>query len=195
MDLKMKKVVLGSVLLLAMSSIQAAEAPRWDSAALSYQSMNLDGDKFTGFGFSGSKLLGTNVFLNGSVTNVSGEINSSDWDYKTKSVGLGYRTALSEKTEFYGVVSYEDVELAGSFGWFSQSASDNGVGLAVGVRSMKTDKLELNGGFKYIDIAEESDTALSLGALYNFTKQFSAGVGITKSDDIDTVSVSAVYYF
>jgi opacity protein-like surface antigen len=195
MDFKMKKVVLGSVLLLAMSSVHAAESPRWDSAALSYQSADLDGDKLNGFGLSGSKLLGTNVFVSGSYSSVSDKEYGVNWDYNTMSLGLGYRTALTQNTDFFGVVSYEDVELEASSGGFSDSGSENGYGLAVGVRSMLTDKFELNGGFKYIDIAEESDTALSVGALYNFTNQFSAGVGITKSDDIDTVSVSAVYYF
>ncbi|MDZ7904273.1 MAG: hypothetical protein U5L01_17855 [Rheinheimera sp.] len=66
----MKKVVLGSVLLLAMSSVQAAEAPRWDSAAVSFQRVDVDGDKLTGFGFAGSKLLGKNIFVNGSYGNV-----------------------------------------------------------------------------------------------------------------------------
>jgi long-subunit fatty acid transport protein len=133
--------------------------------------------------------------VSGSYSSVSDKEYGVNWDYNTMSLGLGYRTALTQNTDFFGVVSYEDVELEASSGGFSESGGDNGYGLAVGVRSMLTDKFELNGGFKYIDIAEESDTALSVGALYNFTNQFSAGVGITKSDDIDTVSVSAVYYF
>lgn len=191
----MNKLVVGSVLFLAMASAQAVASPRWNNATLSYQSVDLDGDKLTGFGLSGTKLLNANVFINGGFNNAAGEGYSLDLDYGTKSLGLGFRSELSQQTDLYGLLSYEYVKLEGSNGWYSQSASEDGFGLAVGVRSMMTDKLELNAGFKFMDIAEESDTALVFGAMYDFGKAFSAGVSYARADDTRTITVSGVYYF
>jgi opacity protein-like surface antigen len=199
MEFKMKKVVLVSALLLSFGSVQAAESPRWDSASISYQSVDVDGDKLTGFALSGSKLLGEDFFVVGSYGNASDDIDvfgsNVELDFNTLSVGLGYRYAISQSSDFFGVVSYEDVEVEASYQGDSESISDNGYGLTVGVRSMLSEKVELSGSIQYIDIADESETAFSVSALYNFTEQFSAGVGYSKADDVDSISVSAVYFF
>ncbi len=195
----MKKVVLASALLLSLGTAQAAESPRWDSASISYQSVDIDGDKLTGFAISGSKLLGEDFFIVGSYGNASDDIeiyNSSiEFDFNTLSVGLGYRYSISQTTDFFGVVSYEDVEVEASYQGNSGSESENGYGLTIGVRSMLSEKVELSGSLQYVDIADETETAFGVSALYNFTEQFSAGVGYSKADDADTLSVSAVYFF
>lgn len=195
----MKKVVLVSALLLSFGSVQAAESPRWDSASISYQSVDVDGDKLTGFALSGSKLLGEDFFVVGSYGNASDDIDmfgsNVNLDFNTLSVGLGYRYAISQNSDFFGVVSYEDVEVEASYQGNSESISDNGYGLTIGVRSMLSEKVELSGSIQYVDIADETETAFSVSALYNFTEQFSAGVGYSKADDVDTLSVSAVYFF
>jgi hypothetical protein len=199
MEFKMKKVVLVSALLLSFGSVQAAESPRWDSASISYQSVDVDGDKLTGFGFSASKLLGDDFFVVGSYGSASDDIDvfgsNVKLDFNTLSVGLGYRYAISQSSDFFGAVSYEDVEAEASFQGNSESASDNGYGLTIGIRSMLSEKVELSGSIQYVDIADETETAFSVSALYNFTEQFSAGVGYGKADDVDTISVSAVYFF
>ena len=191
----MKKVILASSLLLAFSSVQAAESPRWDMASLSYQSVDIDGDKLTGFGISGSKLLNDDFFAIASYGSVSDEISDIDFDYDSLSAGLGYRYAISKSADVFGVLSYEKVKLKASYRGNSESDSENGYGLQVGVRSMITEQFELVGSVQYIDIADDSDTAFSVGALYDFTEQFSAGVSYTKGDDIDTIALSAVYFF
>lgn len=199
MEFKMKEVVLVSALLLSFGSVQAAESPRWDSASISYQSVDVDGDKLTGFALSGSKLLGEDFFVVGSYGNASDDIDvfgsNVELDFNTLSVGLGYRYAISQSSDFFGVVSYEDVEIEASYQGNSESVSDNGYGLTVGVRSMLSEQVELSGTIQYIDIADEFETVFSVSALYNFTDQFSAGVGYSKADDVDSLSVSAVYFF
>lgn len=197
----MKKVVLVSVLLLSFGSVQAAESPRWDSASISYQFVDIDDDELAGFGLSGSKLLGEDFFVVGSYLNASDFIqidmygsSSVDIDFNTLSVGLGYRYAISQNSDFFSVVSYEDVDVKKSYQGNSESNSDNGYGLTIGLRSMFSENVELSGSIKYVDIADETETAFSVSALYNFTEQFSAGVGYSKADD-DTYSVSAVYFF
>ena len=191
----MKQVVLASALLLSLGTAQAAESPRWNSASISYQSVDIDGDKLTGFAVSGSKLLGEDFFVVGSYGNASDDIEGIEFDFNTLSVGLGYRYAISQNTDFFGVVSYEDVEVEVSYQGNSESVSDNGYGLRVGIRSMLSEKVELSGSLQYVDIADETETAFGISALYNFTEQFSAGVSYSKVDDVDTLSVSAIYFF
>ncbi len=195
----MKKLVLASALLLSMGTIQAAESVRWDSASLSYQSVDLDGDKLTGFGISGTKLVSDNVFIAGSYASVSDDIDvfgsKVDVDFNTLSIGLGYRHAISTTTDFFGIVSYQDMEVEASFQGNSEDDSENGYGLQAGLRSLVTAQLELSGSLSYVDIADESETGFNVSAMYHFTDQFSAGVGYSKSDDVDSLSLSATIFF
>lgn len=195
----MKKLVLASALLLSMGTIQAAESIRWDSASLSYQSVDLDGDKLTGFGIAGTKLVSDNVFIAGSYASVSDDIDvfgsKVDVDFNTLSIGLGYRHAISSTTDFFGIVSYQDMEVEASFQGNSEDDSENGYGLQAGLRSLVTAQLELSGSLSYVDIADESETGFNVSAMYHFTDQFSAGVGYGKSDDVDSLSLSATIFF
>lgn len=199
----MKKVllssILSSVLLLSIGSVQAAESVRWDSASLSYQSVDIDGDKLTGFGISGTKLIGEDFFVAGSYSSVSDDIeflgSNIDFDFNTLSVGIGYRYAISDNSDLFGIVSYQDLEIEASFQGNSDSESDNGYGLQAGIRSLVTDNIELSASLSYVDITDESETGFNLSAMYHFTNQFSAGVGYGKSDDVDTLSLSAVLFF
>jgi hypothetical protein len=199
MEIKMKKLVLASALLLSFGTSQATEIPRWDSASISYQSVDIDGDKFTGFAVSGSKLIGKDFFIVGSYGNASDDVevftSSIEVDFNTLSVGLGYRYSISQNTDFFGVVSYEDMEVEASYQGNSDSESENGYALKIGVRSILSYKVELIGSVQYIDIADETETAFDVSTLYNFTEKFSAGVGYRKADDVDILSVSAVYFF
>jgi opacity protein-like surface antigen len=199
MEIKMKKVVLASALLLSIGSIQAAESVRWDSASLSYQSVDLDGDKLTGFGVSGIKLIGKDFFVAGSYSSVSDDIDvfgsKVDLDLNKLSVGLGYRHAISNNTDLFGIVSYQDVEIEASFQGNSGDESENGYGLQAGIRSLVTENIELSGSLSYVDIADESETGFDVSAMYHFTEKFSAGVGYGKSDDVDSLSLSAILFF
>jgi opacity protein-like surface antigen len=199
MEFKMKKVVLVSALLLSMGSIQAAESVRWDSASLSYQSVDVEGDKLTGFGVSGTKLIGKDFFIAGSYSSLSDDVDlygsKLELDFNTLSVGLGYRHAISNKTDLFGIVSYEDMEVKASFQGESDSESENGYSLQAGIRSLVTENIELSGSLSYVDITDGSETAIDVSAIYHFTNQFSAGIGYGKSDDLDTLSLSAVLFF
>ncbi len=196
---KMKKVVLASALLLLVNSIQAAESVRWDSASLSYQSVEIDEDKLTGYDVSGSKLIGEDFFIAGSYSSVSDDTDvfgaKVDVDFNTLSVGIGYRHAISSNSDLFGIVSYEDIEVEASFQGNSRDVSDNGYGLQAGIRSLVTQNIELSGSLNYIDINDESETGINVSAMYHFTNQFSIGAGYSKTDDVDSLSLSAVLFF
>jgi len=116
-------------------------------------------------------------------------------DFNTLSVGLGYRHAISSNSDLFGLVSYEDIEVEASFKEKSRDVSDNGYGLQAGIRSLVTQNIELSGSITYIDIAEESETGFNVLAMYHLTNQFSVGAGYSKTDDVDSLSLSAVLFF
>lgn len=195
----MKKLVLASVLLLSMGSIQAAESVRWDSASLSYQSMDLGDEGLNGFGISATKLVGEDFFITGGYSSLSDDVDvfgaKVDLDFNTLSVGLGYRYAISNKTDLFAIASYQNLEIEASYRGNSEGESEGGYGLQAGIRSLVTESIELSAALNYLNIGDGSDTGFNVSAMYHFTEQFSAGVGYGKLDDTDTISLSAVYFF
>lgn len=195
----MKKTILASALLLAVGSAHAAESVRWDSVSLAYQSVDVDGDKLTGFGVSATKLLGTNVFIGAGYSSVSDDVellgSIMDLDFNSLSVGLGYRHGITGTTDVFGAVSYQDFEIEASYQGQSVSESDSGYGLEAGVRSLVTHQLELGASLMYTDVGDESETGFKLSATLHLTEHLSLGAGYGKADDVDTLSASASLFF
>lgn len=195
----MRKIVIASAFLLSISATQAEEAVRWDKASLSYLSADIDGNRFTGYGASGSKLIGESFFIAGSYSAVSDDIgiagSKADLDVNTFSIGLGYRYAISNSTDFFGVVAYHDKEVKAPGQVFSVDESYSGYGLQAGVRSLVTDNIELSGSLNYVNLDVESKGGFNVSAMYHFTSVFSAGIGYEQVDNIDSLSLSAVFFF
>lgn len=191
----MKKLLLGSALLLAFSQVSANEGPKWDSLSIGYQDVDAAGVDVSGFSFSGSKLVSDNVFIFGNLSMNSDTIGGVDFDLDTTTLGLGYRHNISNTTDFFGTLSYEKIETEVSGRGLSGGADGNGYGLAIGVRSMVTEKLELLGSIGYLDIEDDSEGEFTLGASYHFTESFSLGLGYNKVDELKTTSLTASWNF
>ncbi|GAB3003091.1 outer membrane beta-barrel protein [Psychrosphaera aestuarii] len=195
----MKKLLLASALLLSMGSAHAADKVRWDSVSASYESLDLDGSKFTGFGVSGTKLLNENVFLTGSYSSVSDDVtvygSTIDFELNSLSVGAGYRYALSNTTDFFGVVSYVDLSAEVSGFGTSGDGSESGFGLEGGVRSLLNEQFELMGSISYVDVADDSEVGFGVKGIYHFNEQFSASLGYQSGDDTDGISAAVIMFF
>lgn len=197
----MKKITLVSALICAAGATQAAERPEWNQLSVSYQSSDYDyaDDSLDGFGLSGSALVSEHVFIAAGFSRASEEYvvfgESVDVDYDSTSLGLGFRSPLSDNTDFFGAVSYEKLDVSFSYMGDSGSEDENGYGLTGGLRSMLTESLEIYGALNYIDIADESDTGVGIGADYYLTPNFALGVGYSTADDVDTTSASLTLVF
>jgi len=195
----MKKAVIAVALGCCAGIAQADQGPKWDGFSLSYQSVDFLDEKLTGFGLSGTKLINEDLFLAGSYSSISGDTRifsqSIDIELNQLSLGLGFRTAISPETDFYGIVSYESIEAKAGYMGSSDSASENGYGLRAGIRSMVSESVELSAGLAHVSDGDESDNYFNVGAAYFFTDQFSLGLGYSSSSDIDTTSLSASIYF
>ena len=192
-------VLTATVLLLpALSSAQeSSKAGRsgfdYNYAELSYDKHdfdvsrapdNIDGDGFT---LSGSFKVADDwhVYASYGTANLDFGIDVDTWV-----LGLGYNYSLKPNVDLYGRVLYIDQSAsAGSF-----SAHDNGLGLQFRVRGRVNDKVEVEGGIQYLDVAS-SDTSLQASVRYYFTRAFSAGVGVTFGGDQDGLGINARYSF
>jgi hypothetical protein len=200
MESKMKKVILASALSLPMSAVQAGESINWNSASLFYQAVDVLGDKLDGYGFTGTNLLSKNFFVAGSYSTVSfnytpyGNYSSEvELDLNAMSLGVGYRYAFSRNTDLFSVVSYQGIEVERLFR--NNYQDENGYGFQAGFRSLVSKNIELGGSISYVNIAKESETGFDISAMYRITKHFSLAVGYGKSEDVDTLSLSTVFFF
>ncbi len=193
----MKKTLLVSAMIMGMGAAQAA-SPIWNSAAVSYQNgefagTNVDAD---GFMLDGSFGFAENFFARGGYASYSGDINAglvvASFDYDNLFADVGYRYALNQSTDVYGLISYRNVsgdlsaaDYVGDALYFSDSNSAFGVG--GGIRSMITDQVELGAEAVYYNF-DDADTQFDVHARYFFTDAFSGDLGYR-----DDIGVKGVY--
>jgi len=197
----MKKAVIAVALGCCAGIAQADQGPKWDQVTLSYASSDFLDESLSGLGASGSKLISETLFLAASYSSISsdGELfvgNSSDGlELNELSLGLGFRQALSQTTDFFGIASYEKIQIKSRSWRGSESATGDGYGLRAGIRSMLSDGFELSAALAHISDGDESDNYLLIGANFFLVEQFSLGLGYASSSDIDTTSFSVSIYF
>jgi hypothetical protein len=194
-----RAVLVATVLLLpALSSAQEGSKSSksgfdYNYAELSYDKHDFDvsraPDNINGDGFtlSGSFKVADDwhVYASYGTANLDFGIDVDTW-----ALGLGYSYSLKPNVDLYGRVLY--IDQSASSGQFS--AHDNGLGLQFRVRGRVNDKIEVEGGIQYLDVAS-SDTSLQASVRYYFTRAFSAGVGVTFGGHQDGLGVNARYSF
>lgn len=114
-------------------------------------------------------------------------------DFDHAYLGAGYRTPINDRVDLFATVSYLTADVSAD-GF--NSIDDDGFGVAVGVRGLVTDQLELAGSFGYSDLDNGVDgTAISAGALYSFTEAFALGLEIELDEDLTAFGIAARFYF
>ncbi|MFT6920100.1 MAG: hypothetical protein ACJA2G_002748 [Cognaticolwellia sp.] len=191
----MKRKFLLLAALAMTSSVTLAGTPAFNFIEAGYGTADIDDvDEVSpsGFAIGGSFLVGESVFVTASYASLGDDVFGTDIDLVTSSIGLGYRLSLTDSTDAYASVSYEYVEAdIEGFG----SEDDNGYGLTVGFRSRLTEQFELDGSIGYVDIADESETAVGISGHYYFTPNFAVGLSYSTTADVSITGVSARYAF
>jgi len=152
----------------------------------------IDGD---GFGLGFSFEVGENFF-------VAGQYGQADLDagigfglsadYDETSLGVGYHTGISDKADFYGILSWVRAEVSvDGFG----SVDADGYSMTVGMRSYVSDKFELEGHIGYVDLGDDDGTSIGGSAFYDFTDNFAVGALLDFDDDVTTYGVAGRFYF
>jgi hypothetical protein len=172
-----------------------AESPSYNFIQVGYQSVEIDlGGGFDvdgdGYGLGGSFEIGDHMFGFASY-------GKTDFDFGVDltqlQAGLGYRTGLSDNTDFFATAAYVDAEVsAPGFG----SADDNGYGVSIGIRSNVTDLVELFAEIAYVDLGDGADgTEFGGGIWFNLTDSFALGLSASTDDDVTSYGASARFYF
>jgi hypothetical protein len=184
-----------SSLLLSTSAI--ADSPDWSLVQLNYSQIDIDDIDLdpAGFSLTGSMLPTENVILTASFGEIGDNIGPVDFNFFELSLGLGYRFAYSDSTDFYGIISYEYIDAEVSSDSAFEVPNESGTALTVGVRSMYSENLELNANISYIDIVDDSESTLGVGAYYYMADSLALGFGYAVSSDGSTYGVSLRYGF
>lgn len=191
----MLKRFLSIVVLLSVSPAFAGDLS-YNFVEIGYQKAEFDDDfggssvDGDGYGISGSFEVGDSWFITASYGTLDFDFGV---DLDQLSVGGGFYMNLSERVDFFAVVSYIRAEVSASgFG----SADEDGYGVAVGMRGLVTDKVEVSGSISYADLGSGADgTAIGVEGLYSFTDNFALGLGIQTDDDITMYGVNGRLYF
>ena len=186
-----KHLALGAALALGFGTHAfAAEGFSYSNAEIGYASTEIsgvDGDGLT---------LGLSV---GFAKNFFGFAGYNDFSYdggfssNQLTAGVGFHWPLNDKIDLVTGLSYEDWEVkASGIG----SASDDGFGLGAGLRGRLSEKFELSGGGKYIDLGGGSDDIIWMAAAhYYFTPKFALGADISDGDSGTTFGIKLRYDF
>jgi hypothetical protein len=182
--------------LMLSSATAMAEGPSYSYIQASYQEIdvddvfNADGD---GYGIAGSVAINDSwfVFAGYASSELEFAIDASvDLDQAT--IGGGWNSAISEKTDWFVTLAYIDLEASSGF----VSADADGLGASVGVRSMLNPKLELYGSLGYSDLGDGGDgTAVAAGLWYTVGGRVALGLGAEVGSDITTYGVGIRLYF
>ncbi len=172
-----------------------AEQPSYNYIQGGYQRIDVDGGPVAdfdgdGFGLGGSFEIGENWHVNAGYSTVDFGFGV---DLNQANVGFGFHTGISENTSFFADLSWLRAEAdAGGLG----SASDDGYGIAIGLRSNLTDNFELAGHLAYADLGDGADgTSVGAAAWYNFNKSFAIGLFADVEEDATGYGVGARVYF
>ena len=176
--------------LMLSSTVAMADGPSYSYVEAVYQEVDVDGGDGNGYAVVGSVEINESWFVVADYSSAELDAGIFDADFNRWSVGAGWHSAISDKTDWFVTASYVDAEIdAGPFG----GASESGLGASIGIRSMFSPKLELAGALRYSDPEEE--TAVRAEAWYTLTGNFALGLKVDIGDDISTYGLGFRLYF
>ena len=196
----MRKTTLGlaiaSLALLPFAS--QAEEISYSFVQAAYVSTDIDefDETADGFVLGGSLEIAENFFIYADYADQSADVAGVDIDVSGFSIGGGYAYPLSDSMDLVGSIGYVSTETDVSFEGESGSGDDDGYELAIGLRAMPMEQLELHGSVSYVDLSDAGDdTGFGIGALWYFLPQFAVGVDAGFTDDANSYGIGARWDF
>jgi len=190
-----KKALLLPLLLLAFP-VAAADLD-YNYIQLGYAQVDFDNDFDIGFDLDGDAFGLEGSFEINDDWFISVEYSSIDLnfgiDLDQYSLGAGWHTSLTERADFFAILSYVNAEAsAGGLG----SVDEDGIGVEIGVRGLVGDKFELGGFLGYVDLGDAGDGATVGGhALYHFTDAVGVGATLEFDEDVTAYGIGVRIYF
>lgn len=189
-------VLLGSIAALSLAGPALAADFSYSYVELGWVNSELDDLDVDGDGFA---IRGSFGFTRNLHAFAAYSDQDFDFDVKgeTLELGLGYAWPLTGNLDLVGRVSYLRTEAEVDLPVFgSLSVEDDGFGVGALLRGRIAERLELAGGFDYVNFDDGGDdVAASLGALYYFTRIFAAGANVQLTDDGTAWTIGACFDF
>lgn len=205
---KMNKLIITSAILLSVTSVHAAENVQWDKASASFVTAKEGIIDLSGFAFSGSKLLDESIFVQGRIESTSDYVSVDDVNLDIElsrfTAGLGYRHAISNTADVFGLVSYENFEVTASVPvdglTISVGERISGMSFEFGLRAHLNANIEAGASLKHwrMDLNDGengTETNLNFYADYHFNDQYSIGLSRSKVSDLTITDIKATVYF
>jgi hypothetical protein len=140
---------------------------------------NLNGD---GLSLRGSLPVNETFFVFASYWDVGYDFNV---DITSIEAGGGVHLPFNDKVHLVGRFGLVKSEFSSN----SSSSDDDGYTFGAHVRAEVMPRLELEGGFDYIDLGSDPDTLLVGQARYFFLDNVAGGLRLEMGDDIDSMSL------
>ena len=185
--------IAGACLSLSGTAAMAADGgPRYTYGEVGYSHVDFDDFDADGevWNIKGSFALTDMFFATAGYADGDLDVDSGgDSDYTNFDLGAGINYPLSGTMDLVGKLSYISVD--------TDAGDEDGYGIYAGVRAMLTPQFELNGGLDYTDLGDpyDSNTAVDVGVVYNFTDMFAVTGDFSFSDDYTTYGIGARLYF
>ncbi len=155
------------------------------STTIDLNIVEIDAD---GFAISGSFAVNNNLALTTSFGSTSYDrFVGIDLDTSELSFGFIAHAEISKNTDLFGGISIINSEIEVTDGFSTNSIDDTGNVLNLGIRSMASDKFELNFLLIRTDVFDETDTAFSFGAQFYANEILSIGANYITADNIESV--------
>ena len=148
---------------------------------------DVDGD---GFSVGGSLAATDNLHV---FANFSDQDFDFDLNLQTLSVGAGVNWPLHADLDIVGRLAYVKSDIDGPFGI---DISDDGYAAGAGLRGRVLQRMELEGGFVYVNYDEGgSETTPNFSARFFLTDMFAVGASVALEDDATTWGISGRFNF
>lgn len=162
-----------------------------------------DGDSndfdFDGFSVAGSGKFADNLFAFGDYRYLESDTrNGTRADYNSGRLGLGFILPINEQVHLnagggasFGKFEYEGVGSAAT----PEDNDDTGYFLQTIARAKVLPALEVNGGYRYEKLFDQSESTGLLGAVFNFTPALAALGSFEFGDGTDRYTLGGRYSF
>ena len=189
----MKKNLIATIIASALvSPVVFAEAPSYSFVDVNYTSLDADGLDAKGVGFAGSFAFNEHFFIAGEYAPLEGDLDifgtSVDFDFDISGIGFGFKSEFSDTSSWYA--SY-------TLGTWSIEGEDLDIDtLRIGLRSMMSEKFELNGSVASHDLEDSgSETGFQIGMAYEMGDNVHLVADYESIDDVDVLNIGARWSF
>ena len=150
---------------------------------------DVDGD---GLGISGSLGITQNLALTAGFNATSFDsIQGIDIDTSEFVLGITLHAPIAVGTDVVANFSALKAKVEATGGVQPFDDNDTGIVARIGLRHLVTNSIEVDVGFSYTDVFDDSFTTFGLGARFYANEQISFGIGYATGDDVDALLLNA----